>query len=369
MEAFKAILIKEFRHIFRDIRTLALIFMMPIVLVVLFGYTIRNEITNIKIAVLDYSQDTYSKLLLEKMTASTYFKVTKQLNSESEIEQAFQQGAIHMAIVIPRNFEENIIRIKSTDIQLITEASNINVATTLESYGKQIIADFQKEINNEKDNYIPFEVNIKMQYNPSLESAYMFIPGNIALIMIIVTALMTSITLAREKETGSWRMLAITPVNQLTMVVAKIIPYMVISLICTIIIILLGVFMFNMPMKGSILLLTIVCILFMLTACSIGILISVITKTQQVAMLLCMLGLFLPALLLSGFIFPIENMPFIIQIFSHIVPATWFIIALKDIMIKGAGLVTVWLPVIVLTITTLILISLSVKKLISKNIS
>ncbi len=369
MESFKAILIKEFRHIFRDVRTLVLIFAMPIVLVVLFGHTIRNEISNIKIAVLDYSQDTYSKLLIEKMTASTYFKLTKQLNSESEIEQAFQQGIIHMAIVIPRNFEESIVRFKSTDIQLITEASNINVATTLESYGKQIIKDFEKEINKNHSNYIPFDVNVKMQYNPSLESAYMFIPGNIALIMIIVTALMTSITLAREKETGSWNMLAITPVNQLTMVIAKIIPYMLISLICTVIVILLGIFMFNMPMKGSFALLTIVCILFMLTACSIGILISVITKTQQEAMLLCMLGLFLPALLLSGFIFPIENMPWAIQIFSYIVPATWFIVALKDIMIKGAGLITVWLPVAILTATTIILIVVSVKKLMSKNIS
>ena len=368
MKSFKAILVKEFRHIFRDVRTLILIFTMPIVLVILFGYTIKNEIVDTEIAILDYSKDSYSKLFIEKMTSSTYFKINTVLDAEDKIEEAFQQGLIQMAIVIPRNFEENIIRRKEVDIQMIVDASNINIATTLESYTKQIAAAFQKEINSENATIQPFDISVKMQYNPSLASAYMFIPGNIALIMIIVTSLMTSITLSREKETGSWRMLAITPVKQLTMVVAKIIPYMLISLICTIIVILLGIFMFKMPMEGSIALLTLVCILFMFTACALGILISVYTQSQQVAMILCMLGLFLPALLLSGFIFPIENMPYVIQILSHIIPTKWFIIALKDIMIKGAGLVTVWLPVSILSGMTVTLIALSVKKLISKNV-
>ena len=147
MKAFRAILIKEFRHIFRDSRTLVLILTMPIVLVILFGYTIKNEITNTKIAVLDYSHDTYSKLFIEKMTASTYFQIVKVLNSEKEIEQAFQQGLIHMAVVIPRDFEENIIRKKHSEIQLIIDASDINIATTLDSYGRQITFAFQKEIN------------------------------------------------------------------------------------------------------------------------------------------------------------------------------------------------------------------------------
>lgn len=368
MKSFKAILVKEFRHIFRDMRTLILIIAMPIVLVILFGYTIRNEISNTKIAVLDYSHDSYSKLLIEKMTASTYFNIKKVLNSEDEIEKAFQQGLINMAVIIPRNFEENIIRCKECDVQLIIDASNINIATTIESYGNQILMDFQNDINQGQPNLQPFDVSIKMQYNPSLASAYMFIPGNIALIMIIVTALMTSITLTREKEMGSWRMLAITPVRQLTMVVAKIIPYMIISLLCTVIVIVLGIVMFKMPMQGNIALLILVCMLFMLTACALGILISAITKSQQVAMILCMLGLFLPALLLSGFIFPLENMPIVLQLLAHIIPTKWFIIALKDIMIKGAGLVTVWLPLTILSAMTVFLIAVSVRKLMSKNI-
>ncbi|NLJ82882.1 MAG: ABC transporter permease [Bacteroidales bacterium] len=367
MKAFKAILIKEFRHIFRDMRTLVLVISMPVVLVILFGYTIRNEITNTKIAVLDYSKDTYSKLLIEKMTASTYFEVQRTLSSESEIQQAFQQGLINMAIIIPRYFEENIVRRKEADLQLIIDASNINIATTIESYGKQIVNDFQKDLNEHIPNYQPFDVSIKMQYNPTLESAYMFIPGNIALIMILITTLMTSITLSREKETGSWRMLAITPVKQLWMVVAKIIPYMIISLICTVMVILLGIFMFKMPMNGSITLLVLVCIMFMFTACALGILISVVTQSQQVAMLLCMLGLFLPTLLLSGFIFPLENMPVVLQLTAHIIPSKWFIIALKDIMIKGSGLTAIWLPISILSIMTIGLIGVSVKKLMAKT--
>lgn len=368
MKSFRAILKKEFWHIFRDARTLALIFIMPIVLVLLFGYTIKNEISNTDIAVLDYSNDKYSKELINKMTVSTYFNLVKTLHSPKEIERTFQQGLVHLVVVIPTRFEENIVSEKTAKIQIITDASNINISTTLTNYTQQIIKEYQDEINEQQVNMLPFEVSLTMQYNPQLESAYMFIPGNIALIMVIVTSLMTSITISREKETGSWRMLAITPANQLTIVIAKIIPYMIISLICTAITILLGVFIFKMPMAGSISLLLLVCLLFMFSACALGILISALTNSQQVAMLACMLGLFLPTLLFSGFIFPVENMPIPLQIFSHAIPAKWFIIALKDVMIKGSGLSSVWLPVVILLGMTLCLIALSIVRLTRKNV-
>jgi ABC-2 type transport system permease protein len=207
------------------------------------------------------------------------------------------------------------------------------------------------------------DFRVKMQYNPKLESAYMFIPGNIALVMILITSLMTSITLSKERELGSWRMLAITPANQLVIVLGKIIPYMLLSLICTAMVIVLGILIFDMPMNGSIVLLSLLCFLFMFTACSLGVVISVITNTQQVAMLSCMLGFFLPTLLLSDFIFPIENMPLPLQIFSHLVPAKWFILAMRDIMIKGAGLELLWLPIAILSGFTLILMGYSVQNL------
>ena len=363
---FIAILQKEVRHLLRDPLTLLFVFLMPVMLVTLFGYTIKNEINNANIGILNHAQGTHSKDLVSGLTASGYFTVVEYLNKENEIESFFQRGAGSMVMVIPVDFEENLVRNKQGKIQLVVDASDLNVSATLVSYANEVIARFQKNLSANVQ-VQPVDIRLKMQYNPLLESAYMFIPGNIALIMILITSLMASITLSKERETGSWRMLAITPANQFVIVLGKIIPYMVLSLICTAMVIVLGIVIFNMPMHGSVALLLLLCFLFMFTACSLGVLISVFTSTQQVAMLICMIGFFMPALLLSDFIFPVENMPVVLQLLSHIVPAKWFIIAMRDIMIKGAGLELLWMPVTILTGLNIILLALSIKRL-SKRI-
>jgi ABC-2 type transport system permease protein len=360
---FLAILRKEFRQILRDTMTLLFVFLMPIMLVILFGYTIKNEINNANIAVLDYSQGIHSRHLINSLTASGYFTVHRDFSDEKDAESFFRKGTGSMLVVIPTNFEEDILKNGRTKIQLVMDASDLNVSTTLVSYANQVITQYKKSLKQVDVDVQPVDIRIKMQYNPRLESAYMFIPGNIALIMILITSLMTSITLSKERETGSWRLLAITPANQYVIVLGKIIPYMILSLICTAIIIFLGIVIFKMPMYGSIVLLLLLCFLFMFTACSLGVLISVLTSSQQVAMLICMLGFFLPTLLLSDFIFPIENMPFVLQILSHVVPAKWFIFALRDIMIKGAGLELLWLPIAILSGLTLSLMALSIRRL------
>jgi ABC-2 type transport system permease protein len=343
--------------------TLLFVFLMPVVLVMLFGYTIKNEINNANIAVLDYSQSLHSRQLINSLTASGYFSVHQGLSDERDAESFFQKGTGSMVVVIPKSFEEDIAKNNHAKIQLVTDASDLNVSTTLVSYANQVITQYQKSLNLTNIDVQPVDIRVKMQYNPQLESAYMFIPGNIALIMILITSLMTSITLSKERETGSWRLLAITPANQYVIVLGKIIPYMLLSLICTAIVIVLGIVIFKMPMYGSVWLLLLLCFLFMFTACSLGVLISVLTNSQQVAMLLCMLGFFLPTLLLSDFLFPVENMPLVLQILSHVVPAKWFIFALRDIMIKGAGLELLWLPVIILSGLTIFLISVSIRRL------
>ena len=363
---FIAILQKEVRHILRDPMTLLFILMIPIVLVMLFGYTIKNEINNANISVLDHAQGSHSKQLISGLTASGYFSVVEYLDSDKEIESFFQKGTGSMVVVIPADFEETIIRNKHGKIQLVVDASDLNVSATLVSYANEVIAKYQNSLSTTMETQM-VDIRLKMQYNPLMESAYMFIPGNIALIMVLITSLMTSIAISKERETGSWRMLAITPANQFVIVLGKIIPYMVLSLICTAMVIVLGILIFKMPMHGSIALLLLLCFLFMFTACALGVLTSVFTNTQQVAMLICMLGLFLPTLLLSDFIFPVENMPMVLQIFSHIVPAKWFILALRDIMIKGAGLELLWLPVSILLGLNLLLMGLSIRRL-SKRI-
>ncbi len=367
MRNFKAILLKEFRQVIYDYKTLIFILIMPVVLVLLFGYTIKNEINNADIAILDNSQSSLSRRIIQDFAVSDYFSIVANLHDEKEIEKIFQSKDVRMVIVFPSDFETTYTHGLSPKLQLILDASDLNVATTVKNYATEIINKaFAAKNNSVPNNSI--NIKIKMQYNPYLESAYMFIPGNIALIMIIVTSLMTSITLSKERELGTWRMLSITPSNQLVLVIGKIIPYMCISLICTAIIIVLGILIFHMPMHGSIALLILLCFLFMMTACSFGILISVLVNTQQVAMLVCMLGFFLPTLLLSGFLFPIENMPMVLRILSNIIPAKWFIIALRDIMIKGAALELLWLPITILVGLTIVLISLSVWKLSRKNV-
>ena len=360
---FLAILQKEFRHILRDPMTLSFVLLMPIMLVMLFGYTIKNEINNTNIAVLDYSQGIHSRQLTNSLAASGYFSVNHNFSDEKAVESFFQKNVGSMVVVIPQTFEEDITKNNHAKIQLVMDASDLNVSTTLVSYANQAIMQYQNSLGNVGIDVQAVDIRVNMQYNPRLESAYMFIPGNIALIMILITSLMTSITLSKERETGSWRLLAITPANQFVIVLGKIIPYMLLSLICTAMVIILGVVLFKMPMNGNVALLMFLCFLFMFNACSLGVLISVFTNTQQVAMLTCMLGLFLPTLLLSDFIFPIENMPVVLQIFSHIVPAKWFILALRDIMIKGAGLELLWLPVTILCGLTLLLMLLSIGRL------
>ncbi|MDR0606698.1 MAG: ABC transporter permease [Bacteroidales bacterium] len=361
--SFTAILQKEFRHILRDPMTLLSVLLMPIVLVLIFGYTIKNEIENAHIAVLDYSQSHHSRQLINSLTASGYFSIQQQLRSEKEVERFFQKTTGSMVIIIPEHFDRTIMKNNYGTIQVIMDASDLNVSTTLVSYVNQVVAQYQHSLAPTATNTQAVEIRVTMQYNPKLESAYMFIPGNIALIMILITSLMTSITLSKERETGSWRLLAITPTNQIIIVLGKIIPYMLLSLLCTAMVIVLGIIIFKMPMYGNIALLLLLCFLFMFNACALGVLTSVFASTQQVAMLTCMLGLFLPTLLLSGFIFPIENMPVILQILSHVLPAKWFILALRDIMIKGAGLELLWLPVTILTSLTIVLMAVSVKRL------
>lgn len=367
MRSFKAILLKECRHIFRDMKTLSCVLLMPVVLVLIFGYTIKNEINNVDVAVLDYAQSTASRRITEDLASSDYFHIKHYVQNEREIEKVFRRYNVRMVVVFPQDFENGIVNNKKADIQLIIDASDLNVATTLSNYATQVINQSLEAITHTQMP-APIDVRVKMQYNPQLESAYMFIPGNIALIMILITTLMTSIAISQERETGTWRMMAITPSNQLVLVLGKIIPYMCISMVCTAVVVVLGIVIFDMPMRGNVALLLLLCFLFMLTACSLGVLISVFTNTQQVAMLTCMLGFFLPTLLLSDFLFPIENMPVPLQIMSHFVPAKWFILALRDIMVKGAGPELLWLPVVILTGLTLFLLTASILKLNRKTV-
>ncbi len=361
MKELRQIIRKEFTHIFRDKITLFLVLAIPIMLVLLFGFTISTDIHHATISVLDLANDSQSKALIEKITASEYFEIVSYPKTESDINNDFKDKNIKLALIIPQNFEEVLTKEKFVTIQIISDVSDMNVASVLNNYVKAILHDFTQDYN--RVTAVPIELSTQLLYNPEANSVYMFVPGIITLIMIIVTALMSSITLAREVETGTMRMLLIAPVKKSYVIIGKVIPYMILSFISTIVIILISVFVFRMPIKGSLWLLLLLCIIFMLTSASFGMAISALVKTQIDAMMITMMGLFLPTALLSGFLFPIDNMPYFFQVLANIFPGKWFIIAIKDVMLKGSGFFDIWLYMLILFGMAVVLMYFSITKL------
>lgn len=368
MKELRMILKKEFIHIIRDTITLSLVLAMPIALVLLFGFTISTDIRNAKISVLDQSMDTQSKALVDRLSASGYFQVVSYPNNELEIDNDFKNKDIKLALIIPPNFEESLSKESTVTLQVINDVSDLNVASILNNYVRAVVQGYASDYNDQiTKSTSSFDITVKMLYNPESNSVYMFVPGIITLIMVLVTALLSSITLAREKETGTMRMLLITPVKKLYIIIGKVIPYMIISFISTIAILVISVTVFKMPINGSLLMLLFLCIIFMLTAASFGMLISSISRTQVDAMMITMMGLFLPTVLLSGFLFPLNSMPMVFQVLANIFPAQWFIMAIKDVMIKGSGFFDIWLYLAILFGMAVVFIIFSISRLDKRN--
>jgi ABC-2 type transport system permease protein len=352
---------KEFYHILRDRRTLLILLGMPAVLVLLFGFAISNEIKNADIGVLDYAQNDQSQRLTQRLSASEYFTLALPLRSTQEIEEAFRAGSIKMAVILPPEFGEEIARGLPGCIQLIADGTDPNTATTLSNYGSAIIGDFLQEKQPLQQPPMAIQTEVRMLYNAGLKSVFMFVPGVMTVILMLVSAMMTSIAITREKEVGTMEVLLASPLPPSLIVIGKVIPYILLALANTAVILLLGTEVFGMPIRGSYALLWLECFLFVLTALSLGILISTRTDSQQVAMLFSLMVLMLPTILLSGFIFPIESMPFPLQMVSNIIPAKWFIIILKDVMLKGGGMELVWQETLILLGMTVFFIALSVR--------
>ncbi|MEI6823625.1 MAG: ABC transporter permease [Bacteroidota bacterium] len=362
MKQFRGFVIKEFYHIFRDYRTMIILFGMPLVQILLFGFAITNEIKDAGIAVLDNSKDHITQQITNKLTSSGYFKLEKNLTNYNEIEENFRKGKIKEVIIFENNFAQKLEKEKRANIQIIADASDPNTASLLSNYTEQIINSFQADMM--KDKKLPMQINaeIKMLYNEELKGVFMFVPGTITILLMLISAMMTSISITREKELGTMEILLASPLKPIQIIIGKVVPYVFISFIIALIVLVLGFTVFGMPVQGSLFLLLGESLLFIIMSLSLGILISTISKTQQVAMMLSMFALMLPTILLSGFIFPIENMPLPLRIFSHIIPSRWFIVIIKAIMLKGVGLQYIWKETLIIVIMTLTFIGLSIKK-------
>jgi len=362
MKRFIGFIKKEFYHIFRDKRSLFILFGMPIAQILLFGFAITNEINNVDIAILDHSKDATTKEIINKIAASKYFSINQFIEKESDIEVVFKKGKVKAVLNFEKDFSKSLIKENNASIQVITDATDPNTANTISNYVNAILQSYLKEQNKSVAQVYQIVPQTHMVYNPELKSVYMFVPGVMTIILMLVSAMMTSISITKEKELGTMEILLVSPLKPIQVIIGKVFPYIFLSIINAIVIIVLSIFIFKMPVQGSLFLLGMESVLFIITALALGILISTVSATQQTAMMISLMGLMLPVILLSGFIFPITSMPLPLQIISNIIPAKWFIIIIKAIMLKGVGLQYVWKETLILFGMTVFFIGLSVKK-------
>lgn len=362
MKQFTAFVRKEFFHVFRDKKTLLLLFGLPVAQIVLFGFALTNEIKNSKIVICDYARDNASMRISEKLVASAYFDVEQTLMSYRQIESAFKKGDIKLAIVFPANFYNDLSHTNHAQLQIICDASDPNTGTTLTNYASNIIQDYQNELTASTPLPYRIQTQLRMIYNPQLKGTTNFVPGVMALVLLLVCVLMTSVSIVKEKEMGTMEILLVSPFNPFLVVVSKAIPYFVVSLINLVVILLLSVYLLDMPIKGSIPLLFAESSLLILTALSLGLLVSTVASSQQEAMIISLMGMLLPTMILTGFMFPLENMPRPLQIVANIVPSKWYYIIVKSIMIKGLGFKAIWKETSILAAMTLFLMTVSIKR-------
>ena len=362
MKRFTGFVKKEFYHIFRDKRSMFILFGMPIAQILLFGFAITNEINNVEIGILDKSKDHETRKIIDKINASEYFTIENVVENEKEIESVFKKGGVKAFLVFEEGFAENLHALQLGKIQVITDATEPNTANTIVNYIQSIIQHYQQELNESSTAGIEIQVQTRMFYNDELKSVFNFLPGVMTVILMLVSAMMTSISITREKELGTMEILLVSPLKPVQVVVGKVFPYIFLSIINALVILILGVTIFGMPIEGSVILLAFETVLFIITALALGILISTIAQTQQTAMMISLMGLMLPVILLSEFIFPISSMPPLLQYISNLIPARWFIVILKGIMLKGVGLIYLWKETLILVIMAVFLIGLSIKK-------
>jgi ABC-2 type transport system permease protein len=362
MKQFFAFVKKEFYHVFRDNKTLLMLFGLPIVQITLFGFALTNEIKNAQIVICDYANDAASRAITEKIEAGKTFQVEKVIYSHEQIDAAFKSGHIKLVIVFPANLNSDLQRQNSAQIQIIADASDPNTASTLTSYIGNIVRDYNRSLIPLGTAPLQLVPEIRMLYNPELKGATNFVPGVMALVLMLVCVLMTSVSIVKEKEKGTMEILLVSPFNPFLVIISKAVPYFLLSLINLTLIIVLSVTLLDMPLNGSIVLLFAESSLLILTSLSLGLLISNSTNSQQSAMLISLMGMLIPTMLFTGFMFPIENMPLPLQIISNIVPSRWYYIIVKSIMIKGLGFSAIWKETLILFGMTVVLLVISFKK-------
>lgn len=362
MKRFLGFVKKEFLHIFRDFRTMIIIFVIPAAEILLFGYVVSTDLKNAPVAFLDFSGDETTQRLSDKICSSGFFRRSENLLNYNEIDKELRKNKIKAVIIFEKDFGKKLISEGKAVMNIIADGSEPNMASLVTNYITAITADFNSGLLEATGSgNILVRPEVRMFYNPSLKGHFMFVPGVITIILTLVCALMTSITITREKEFGTMEVLLVSPLKPIQIILGKVLPYFIISIADAVLILLLSWAVFSLPVKGSIILLLAESMLYILLSLSIGIMISTVAKTMQQAIFMTLVGMLLPVILLSGFIFPLENMPKVYDWVSAIFPPRYFIVVIKNIMIKGTVFLYVWKETLILIFFTAVAIWVSMR--------
>ena len=356
MSALWGLLRKEVYHILRDRRTLTVLVLLPVVQVILFGYSIRTDVRDVRLAIVDPTPDATTLALRDRFTASGVFRIIAILPSERALDSLFRTDTAQVAIEFEPQFAERLARGERARLLVIGDATEPNSGTARQSYVTAVVRDYEAEQSVQRGG-IRIDVDARARFNPTRASANLFIPGLMALVLNIISALMTALSLAREKETGTLEALLVSPLRPWQIIVGKVAPYMAIGFVSILLVLLEARLVFHVPIHGSVTLLLAEGLLFILVALALGILISARTSSQRVAMMTAMLATMLPTQILSGFVFPLESMPRALQWIANVVPAKWFVLIARGIMLKGVGIAYLWQETLVLGLMALVLMT------------
>jgi ABC-2 type transport system permease protein len=353
---------KEFYHVFRDRRTLLIMFGLPVAQMLLFGFALTSEVKNADIAISDNAGDVQAQQIIHKIKASPYFRVQDENLSITGIEKGFKKAAIKIALVFPAHFGSDLLKQGRAQVQIIADGADPNTAKTLINYLNAIIADYQRQLQLPATG-LPYAIipETRMLYNEEGSGSLNFVPGVLALLLMIVCTALTSVAVVREKELGTMEILLVSPFRPIMVLVAKAIPFLVLSLANFTLILLLAVYVLDVPIRGNLVLLYMESILFIITCLSFGLLISNTTNSQQTALLISMMGMMIPTLIFTGFMFPLENMPWIFRLIANILPARWYFIIMKAVMLKGLGFEYIWRETLILSAMTVLLLAIALR--------
>jgi ABC-2 type transport system permease protein len=366
MKALRGLLLKEGRHIWRDRRTLTVLLALPVVQVLLFGFAIRTDVNDVRLAIVDPAPDDATIALRNRFNSAGVFHTIAVLSRTEDLEPLFQTGAAQQAIVFEAGFAGDLGRGEPAHLLIITDATEPNTGSLVQAYAQAVIEGYQREslpgpTAAGLHRAVTIVPTVRMRFNPTRASANLFVPGLMAFVLTIISSLMTAISLTREKETGTMEALLVSPLRPWEIIVGKVTPYLVIGFVSVILVLVEARLVFHVPVRGSVLLLLLEGLLYILVSLSLGILISARTSSQRVAMMFALLGTMLPNILLSGFIFPVESMPAPLRVLSNIVPGRWFVLIARGIMLKGIGLEYLWRETLILGVMVAVLLVASTR--------